>query len=378
MTVPAASPAPTGLATAAPYRAFGAFRLVLALAVAFQHMLHTLAPGSWQMSLTGYEVGGVAVLLFFVLSGFIICEAAATTYPDRPIAFAANRVLRIVPVYLVALAVTWLVAYWAIGWGAEQAVTANLGHALEDVGLIGFIANALAVLPGGKSLLAMAGSDPLLEIVWALRIEMMFYAIVAAALGIGVLTGIAFTVPLTLVAVALLAADAAGFGPLQHGTFQYACYFVLGGALYFTARAGPGNSSSVPSLIALVATLLTAEHILAQHTVPTSTGYERHELGQLVLFTIGIIVLIVLLKLSQRAGNAAATVIPGDRAMGDLTYALYLIHTAALIAVSALMPERSAGAVLVGFAASLAAAMVVARLIETPLGRLRTRVRGRQ
>ena len=71
-----------------PYRVVGLFRLMLATAVVCGH-------AGW---LTGGDnpIGRLlgarnAVLLFFVMSGFVLTEAAATYYRNRPWAFAANR-----------------------------------------------------------------------------------------------------------------------------------------------------------------------------------------------------------------------------------------------------------------------------------------------
>ncbi len=354
------------------YRFFGTFRFVLALQVAVQHMLHTVFPQAWQDTLIGYEIGGVAVLLFFVLSGFIICEAADATYPNRPMAFAVNRCLRIVPAYWLALLVTWIVSVWALSTGAELSVRAHLGHALDDVGFTGAVANALAVFPGGKTLLSAAATAPLLDIVWALRIEMMFYAIVAAAIGIAALTGWRFTWPLAVIAAASLIADLTGIATLQAGTFQFASYFVLGGALYFAARPGTWRDRQIAIGFALAAAALTVEHILAQDSVPTSTGHERYELAQLLMFAAGMALIFWLLRWSGGSHRAASM----DRFLGDLTYPLYLMHTAALIVLSALLPDRTLAAVLIGLALSVAAAAATTATFEPWIGRLRTRVRG--
>jgi peptidoglycan/LPS O-acetylase OafA/YrhL len=353
------------------YRFFGTYRFVLALLVAVQHMLHTVFPQSWQDALIGYEVGGVAVLLFFVLSGFIICEAADATYPDRPVAFAINRCLRIVPTYWLALLVTWTVSVWALSFGADPAVRAHLGHALEDVKFAGAMANALAVFPGGKTLLAAAATSPLLDIVWALRIEMMFYAIVAAAIGIATMTSWRFTWPLGISAAGLLIADLAGIATLQHGSVQYAAYFILGGALYFAARPGDRRDRQIAVGLALAAAALTVEHILAQDMVPTSTGHERHEQAQLIMFAAGIALIFWLLRLSGTSRLAVSI----DRILGDLTYPLYLMHTAALVVLSALLPDRSLAAVVIGLTLSIAVAAVTARTFEFWIGRVRLRVR---
>ena len=57
------------------YRNFGAFRLLLAVMVMAQHLFAAFAPTDVALLANRYEVGSVAVLVFFALSGFVIVEA---------------------------------------------------------------------------------------------------------------------------------------------------------------------------------------------------------------------------------------------------------------------------------------------------------------
>src|SRR3546814_14922574 len=94
MTVPAA-PA---------YRLFGSFRFVLALLVVVSHTWAlTFADDNF---LPRIGIGNVAVMGFFILSGFIIAEALTTFYAGRPGALLGNRLARIVTPYWAALIVS--------------------------------------------------------------------------------------------------------------------------------------------------------------------------------------------------------------------------------------------------------------------------------
>jgi peptidoglycan/LPS O-acetylase OafA/YrhL len=53
--------------------------------------------------------GPVAVFVFFMISGFVIGEAALKFYDGRPVQFFLNRLIRLYPPYLMALALTGLV-----------------------------------------------------------------------------------------------------------------------------------------------------------------------------------------------------------------------------------------------------------------------------
>ena len=91
-----------------PYRYFGVFRLMLATLVMMQHFGDDLAPYELTVALAPYTVGDVAVVVFFALSGFVITEAVDAVYRVRPLPFLANRLLRIVPHFLLALVLTML------------------------------------------------------------------------------------------------------------------------------------------------------------------------------------------------------------------------------------------------------------------------------
>jgi peptidoglycan/LPS O-acetylase OafA/YrhL len=82
------------------YRLFGSYRAALALAVVVSHSQPMLGPNF----VGSIELGNIAVMSFFVLSGFIISEAGSTFYRGRPLAFLANRFWRIAPIYWLALA----------------------------------------------------------------------------------------------------------------------------------------------------------------------------------------------------------------------------------------------------------------------------------
>src|ERR1700748_2272948 len=90
------------------YRYFGAFRLMLAVLVMVQHFGADLAPAPLASFLAPYGFGSVAVLIFFALSGFVITEAVDSVYRTRPAAFLSNRLLRIVPHFLLAVILAML------------------------------------------------------------------------------------------------------------------------------------------------------------------------------------------------------------------------------------------------------------------------------
>src|SRR5438128_1325496 len=81
---------------------FGTLRFLLALMVAVGHgsMFATTGLSAF---IDPLRLGAVAVLTFFILSGFVIAEANQNFYAGKPGRFLINRALRILPPYYVAL-----------------------------------------------------------------------------------------------------------------------------------------------------------------------------------------------------------------------------------------------------------------------------------
>lgn len=90
------------------YRPFEIFRTLLAFLVLLQHIGHA---GPADMIIGRYVTGSIAVIVFFNLSGFCITEAADQFYRWRTWAFPANRAIRILPQYFVAVIATFATIY---------------------------------------------------------------------------------------------------------------------------------------------------------------------------------------------------------------------------------------------------------------------------
>lgn len=116
----------------------GLFRLILALAVVASHV-------------TGYEIGRLAVLMFFYLSGFWVSELWRNRFaPDRLLVFYGSRAFRIYPLYILC----------AVG----AAIFTGEALQLANWSLLG---------------VASTSHDPL-SVSWSLDVEMQFYLLVPA------------------------------------------------------------------------------------------------------------------------------------------------------------------------------------------------------
>ena len=206
------------------YHPLGTFRLFLAGLVVVQHVVANMAPiGAVYHLVLPYELGSLAVLVFFALSGFVITEAACRVYVGKPVPFMTNRLLRIVPHFLVALALAM-----AIDAAFDQAGTLRLSdrefpslppeHVFDLRTVLG---NVVGFLPGANRLM---GFD-FISIIWAVRIEMIFYGAVFLALLLPAPGLLRRAAPAALVVLGLLTG-------LVHYKVGYAFFFLYGVCLY--------------------------------------------------------------------------------------------------------------------------------------------------
>ncbi len=135
-------------------------RAVAALLVVFVHLDVLLRP----LGVEPFGHGGVD--LFFIISGFIMVHATRAR-PTTPVAFLANRIVRIAPIY-------WFItlAVYAVALAEPsllQATSSDPEQLLKSILFIPFQkSNGLA--------------QPVLFVGWTLNYEMFFYAIFAVGL----------------------------------------------------------------------------------------------------------------------------------------------------------------------------------------------------
>lgn len=358
----------------APYRPFGAFRLALAVLVAAQHILANCAPARLAEAAAPYEVGSLAVLVFFVLSGTVICEAADLTYRGRPAPFLANRLLRIVPHYLAAIAAMILVLgvlarYRPVRLGWQQVLDPDAAFGAQNL-----LANLLGFLPFSH----LAMREDLLPIAWAVRIEMMFYLVVAAILLAGTrpigrsmprwLGRPSFAAGAGLAAAALTPPYLVAMLRGAPAFLQLVPYFVLGGALYLAQARG----SRIARAVAVAACAGIAWEFAARPIHHPTAGFDRAVPAQALLLA-GLLALFAVLP-RWRAGRFARL----DRSLGDLSYPLYIWHGLAVLTGLALGAETSAWSAPAVAALALTLAILAHRLIDPRIDRLRDLIRGRR
>ncbi|MFI5893664.1 acyltransferase family protein [Actinoplanes sp. NPDC051513] len=133
-----------------------ALRAVAALLVVYAHLSHYLLRGAREVSAEWLHAGPAGVMLFFLVSGYII-PASLERHGDLR-RFWIGRIARLYPLYLVVCGLMALTLAFA------PAVPLTLG---------GTVAH-LTMLP------QLLGAPLLTPVVWTLTFEMAFYLIVAA------------------------------------------------------------------------------------------------------------------------------------------------------------------------------------------------------
>lgn len=332
-----------------------------------------------------------AVLLFFVLSGYVIGLTNRKTFsPGNAREYLARRFLRIVPIYLIAL---------VAGWIADRSVPWT-----------NVLANALFLQNIGWDIAPLQGNGP----VWSLHFEMIYYlgfillwrwaprvlplaitfVIVAAA---DWCLGGFFSVPGSLAAGALfwLAGLVLAWSRLESGTAPILAFLFLG---YAANHFWPGvilmNGIGLPRVGASsvwLSDLFLLPACVVVFCALLNAGFPglRFVRGLAIAIPAGTCVLLALLgrlwenvpwTMASVATAAGLILLAGEprgwgeaffrwfRPLGRISFGLYLFHVPAATLVVALYPWRTGAANYLGaVAAWIGTTLLLAWLCEARL-----------
>lgn len=270
----------------------GTLRLILALLVALSHAGSVIA---------GFNPGVVAVVCFYLISGYVMTGLLRDHYPDvaRIPHFYLDRALRLFPQYL---AVATLSLFW---FGATGMHTAFLQHAPQWRDLL----NNLSVVPLNYFMFNGSDTFTLIPPAWSLGAEIQFYLLIPLLL-IFRLRIVAFVIGLAVFA-------AAAWGRLHTDTFGYRLlpgvlvFFLLGSALY-DARDCKDKRDLIIVLAGVMLTIIFAL-VLAWH----GRLMQPYNPETCIGIVVGLPLLYWLGKLPQQ--NL-------DNRLGDLSYGVFLNH----------------------------------------------------
>lgn len=347
------------------YRYFGGFRLMLAMLVMLQHFAADLAPMPLALAMAPFAAGSMAVRVFFALSGFVITEAVDCVYRDRPGAFLANRLLRIGPHFVLALALSMLAHEFFRLAGGEHLWRSQPDFPPDAFAINNVLLNFLGIIPGADHRI----SYNFLDITWAVRVEMAFYLAMFGCVAIGRrlssprgFARLACGLSVLLLPAFWYASQGRGVMILAHMPF-----FVFGSALYFATRG-----SRAGWLITALSILgILWQYWCYQARAVSWQGLPSSPIGNLVILAVllGVMTILAFVRIDRGRG--------ADQVMGNLTYPLYLYHEVVLIVLVTLIPSYSYSLFATGIVLSFAVAGVLMALVDPVVTFYRDLVRGR-
>lgn len=364
----------------------GLLRLLLALAVVAAHA-GPPAGLSW-LRMTD---GPASVQIFYVISGFYMTLILNEKYVGEGsyAAFAKSRLLRLVPMFLVVLGVTVLTAFVlqaALGRSIEPlsrwrsyGPTMPWGDwillALTNVTIVGQdLVSFFAVDPQSHELFFTADfhreAQPAWQFLfvpqaWTVSVELMFYALAPLLVR---------RRPWAIAAMAL-----ASFGlraylmkhygvyhdPWTYRFFPTELLLFLGGALAFHGHRKAGQWGLLRPTACRLTTIGMLAAVLGFTFLPQPLQHWRYGLPGLLVV---VVVALPFVFESTRTNRA-------DRALGELSYPVYLVHYLLVFVTAALgIPWLDASRGIVIPIATLALAWLLWRFVGLPLETRRQRI----
>lgn len=327
-------------------------RALAALGVCFGHALkeakHFDAP-DWLVALHGFEWGS-GVDLFFIISGFIMMASAGSTFGAKGagLHFFERRIVRIVPPYwffTTAMVIVALVIPRVLDTARFEVV-----YAVKSYFFIP------SFIPGTTNL------KPILGLGWTLFYEMFFYTVFTAALFFEKRKGLTF---MAVVFVALFAAARGGLLVAELNSFfgdSVLFSFLLGILVWECLDARDLSMRTTLTLFGLAVAGSLAGH---------AAGLGSERFFALGLPALAVFVCLYHLK-PDRFGVFVAAV-----AIGNASYALYLVHPFAIEATKQVLvhlPFVTTSAVwfaptlvVACMASALVGSLIYHHLIEIPV-----------
>ena len=340
--------------TAAPvkvyYPALDILRVVASFIVFFDHARDWFASGTeyWGLehALTSYVIapltigdhpGALAISAFFVVSGFVVTNAA---FRESPGQFAARRAARILPVLWVVMVLLWLLARMSAPVPVYG--EANVSTLLTNMTLTN---------------LFFSGETALDAVTWSLVVQVAYYLFVAAT--IPLLRRWAWLPPALAVAVVAVVLSVVNTeSPLPMHTVRVVVTFLpilFIGQLIALVRRGKlhplaGLGYGVLQWLMLVRGDLTSDF------TPAVPGYPH---------AVVCIALLVIVCSGIPGGGVTGRWI---RSVANRTYSVYLVHVPVLYVTPHLL-STTAGtttAFLVAVTGTVVVADLLYRFVETP------------
>lgn len=296
------------------------------------------------------NAGHLGVVLFFLISGFIITHASLR---ETWAQFLVKRVLRIFPLLIAVIALTAGVLALARAQGLGDLPGVQAGTWVDYV-------KAALLLD------QLTGTSYVLGATWTLAIEVVFYALVCAAIASTRLSALrsswymvgawALVTPVVLMTPRLAYLST---------TLVYLA-FLLAGRFIYLARQGLASSGQSGAGLATIALLY-----LLFYTVAFPGQLLTPSVEPLASYVIAVVAFVALLA------APLARVRQPFRFLGDASYSIYLLHLPVGMFVLNLCAKQSmpySAAIVLAVAATLGLAWLSFRYVERPFQRLARRL----
>ena len=361
----------------------GYFRLFLAMSVAVRHM---------GIPYTFLMRGQVAVITFFILSGFFIAlvinRKYSTTRDDGWIwNFYKSRAIRIFPVYLVGLAV---VVVWMMSKGHPTVYSVNLGMGYffqagmmivntftlgsDWLMLLNVIALDREFDPHGAIMFwtisdtLRSGTYIILPLAWSLSTIFTFYLLAPY-----VVTSLKRTLTLGIACMALRMGIVFSPEVFTSWAWEYffspalMVFFCMGALSYHLYLIIKEWANARRIGIVAMGALFTffAVSIVLQGGAFTSGEYEYHDTPQIWMYYIAVSICVPFAFIATRGWM-------GDRLAGELSYPMYMFHLIVLLPLYDTVPMEQPMYQALVMILMLCASYVVLVLVDRPVNAWRT------
>lgn len=276
-------------------------RGIAAVMVVLHHVVHSIRGHGLKTATTNF--GQMGVMIFFVISGFIMLYSARNESPAR---FAVHRIVRVVPLYVLVTLIYFVILF------------RNDLLAGEPFRRVPSLVWSLLFVPHNH--MAMPENIwPVLVQGWTLNFEMFFYALFAVGLALGRPGAVAAGIVVALVALGQVVQS--GSAVFLTWTSPLMLLFVAGlGLAELRVRRGLGGLVWLLPVAGLV-------------TLACAFGrWGGAELAPAYLASIGVVAGTIALADRGRYRD-----VPLLARLGEASYSIYLSHTLFLIALMPLL-----------------------------------------
>lgn len=301
-------------------------RGIAALAVVVHH--NDLIPG--------IDLGRYGVLVFFIISGYVVPFSLSAAHSRPLAAFALSRLFRLYPAY-------WLSMALALALGQ----TVPLSHLLVNLTM----AQRFLAVPD------------LLGVYWTLAVELLFYFGCAALFLAGILDRrnalVNLAVLLTLATAGAAAIRLAIGWPAPFAWLGFFSLMVGGAALRRFDLEGRCLSWRAYGVIAVLVTIQAA----AMAAVYADPAHDRSGMGEAMIWGMAAVTFLAFRALPNLMP-------PGSARLGRISYSLYLLHNPVGLMAAGVVGVAGAVGATASIAMSIGAAYLCWAVLEQPCIRI--------